>query len=355
MKHLILFFASILFCSFGFGQITITVDDLMDVGDSVDLARVDPIPVGFNPGPAGPNQHWDFSNLVMDTFSTLNFVDPASTTYGASFPFSNIATEGLVEGFGAEGFAYATRNASLFQIDGFAGSYDIIEDLVVPFDPPEVILDFPVNYQDSLIQSTLMDIKIVSPQPGADSIRVKVVTNVESRVDAWGELSTPSWVGDVLRIREVRETIDSAWAKIFFFWVYLESNTNEQITYRYLANDIGYQVMQFNSNLDSTEYTMMSYVYDAGVGTRELSSVDEISLQIYPNPAQDVIHLIIQDLEAKGELAIYSMLGKQLYSSSVIAHQKNIDINVSAYPAGVYQMVLRTDNNALATKKFVVR
>lgn len=355
MKHLILFLASALFCTIGFGQITITVDDLMDVGDSVNLAGVDSIPGGFNPGPAGPNQHWDFSSLVMDTLYTLNFVDPANTTYGASFPFSNIATEGLVEGFGAEGFAYATRNASLFQIDGFAGSYDIIEDLVVPFDPPEVMFDFPVNYLDILNQTSVMDVKIESPEPGADSVRIKVVTSVQSTVDAWGELTTPIWIGEVLRFRDVRTTIDSTWIKLFFFWVYLESNTSEVITYKYMANNIGYPVMQFNSNLDSTEYTMMNYVYDAGVGTRELSSVDEISFQIYPNPAQDVIHLIIQDLEAKGELAIYSMLGKQLYSNLVIADQKNIDIDVSAYPAGVYQMVLRTDKNALATKKFVVR
>ena len=48
-------------------QITITVDDFVDVGDSVQLAVVDSVPAGFNAGPSGPDRHWDFSNLMMDT------------------------------------------------------------------------------------------------------------------------------------------------------------------------------------------------------------------------------------------------------------------------------------------------
>jgi hypothetical protein len=354
MKTTILSIISLLIALSGSAQITITVDDLMDVGDSVNLAAVDSIPAGFSPGPAGANQHWDFSDLIMDTVYTLNFIDPATTPYGASFPTSNIATEGLVESFGAEGYAYATRNMSLFQIDGFAGSYDIIEDLVVPFNPPEVMFDFPVNYLDSLNQTSVMDVRVDSPEPGADSLRIKVVTSVDSHVDAWGELTTPTWVGDVLRFRDERRTIDSAWVKILFFWIFLETNTTEVVTYKYMANDVGYPVMQFNSNPDGTEYSMVNYVYYAGVGSEELIAPQEISFRVYPNPAQDVIHFWVQDLDAEAEVSIFNLQGQQLYAIPIGSNQQQLDIDVSAYVPGIYQMVLKTNAGQVSARKFIV-
>ena len=67
-------------------QITIISTDLMDVGDSIQLASVNPVPPGFKPGPAGPDQQWDFSSLVMDTSSLISFIDPANYTLWGKFP-----------------------------------------------------------------------------------------------------------------------------------------------------------------------------------------------------------------------------------------------------------------------------
>lgn len=338
-----------------YSQITITVDDLLDVGDSVNLAGVDSVPAGFSPGAAGPNMHWDFSDLGMDTVYTLRFIDPATTPYGSSFPGSNIAAEGMIEGFEAEGFAYATRNTDFFQIDGFAGSYDIFEDLVVPFEPPEVMFDFPVNYLDSLEQTSVMDIKIESPEPAADSVRIKVVTTVESRVDSWGELTTPVWTGQVLRLRDVRTTIDSSWVKVFFFWVFLESNTSVNHTYKYMANNAGYPVMQFNSDTTETEFSMLNYSVDAGVGQDELSAKENIDLLIYPNPASGIVNVHIPGLDTDGELHVYDLMGRQLKAIPVISGRQDYNLNVSELPAGIYQLVLRSENLLISAEKIVVR
>jgi hypothetical protein len=355
MKSILTTAFSILIVYASIGQITITYEDLLDVGDSVSLAGVDSIPSNFKPGPAGPDQSWDFSNLIADTVYTLAFVEPDSTPYGASFPSSNIATSGLVEGFGAEGWAYGTKNMTVFQIDGFAGSYDILEDIVAPFDPPEVMFDFPVNYQDTIDSSSIMDIIIDSPEPGIDSIRIKVETTVNSIVDGWGEITTPVWTGEVLRFRDVRTTIDSSWIKVLFLWIFLESNTDTLVTYKYMANDQGYPVMQFNTNLSETEFSMVNFNMDAtSVGTEELVTLTSTEFDLYPNPSDGTVYCRLQNAEVEGELIIYDLMGKKITSQPVTSSQKLYSFDMSGYPPGLYQVVLRGEEHCIA-KKLLVR
>lgn len=341
--------------SFGtLAQITITYDDLLDVGDSVSLAGVDSIPPGTNPGFPGPNQHWDFSYLLKDTVYTLGFIDPANTPYAASFPSSNIAAEGLIDGFGAEGFAYATKNLSVFQIDGFAGSYDIFEDVAVPFDPPEIMFDFPMNYLDSMQQTSTLIITVESPEPPADSIRLKLVTTVTTKIDAWGEITTPVWVGDVLRITDYRYTVDTAWVRLFGFWFYAESGENISQTYKFMANDLGYPVMQFNLDETGTEYTMTNYLLDVDTRISESERIHDVDFKVYPIPASDILFLSIADDNFEGEFLVYDMMGKLMTTESITSASGIRNYDVSSYPSGVYQAVLKGDNK-LSVKKFIVK
>lgn len=354
MKSFILSVVAILIMISVPAQITITYDDLLDVGDSVSLAVVDSTPPSFNPGPAGANMHWDFSDLVMDTTSTLAFIDPTSTPYGASFPGSNIALEGLIAEFGVEGYGYLTKNISVLQIDGFGGSYDIFEDVVAPMEPPEVMFDFPVNYLDSSSQTSIMDIRIESPEPPADSLRLKLVTTVVTEVDAWGELTTPSWTGQVLRIKDERTIIDSVWVKLLFFWVYLESSTNVTHTYKYMANDMGYAMMQFNSDSSDTEFSGINYLVPEDVGIIDYA-LEELELSIFPNPATDEITIDTRNLSLNTQysILIHDLYGRVIDEVKVTKAQARID--VSDYPAGVYHAILGNEKGILGKGKFVVR
>jgi len=334
-------------------QITITVDDLLDVGDSAVLAVVNSAPTGFDPGPAGPNQHWDFTNLHKDTVNVLKFISPADTPYGSEFPFSNVAVEGFVEDLGVQGWAYGTRNAYAFTIDGAGGSYDTFEDIVVPFDPPEVMFDFPVNYLDSRQQTSIIDVRIDSPEPTADSIRVKISTTVDSQVDAWGEISTPVWTGQVLRFRDVRTTIDSVWIKVLFLWIFLESNENIGVMYKYMANDVGYPVMTFNADTSDTNFSGINYHLDAGVGETELAIQDQLSFEVFPNPANDVLTCQFE-YTFEGELHIYDIYGRQVYQKRVTTNQQQARIDVSAFPKGMYQLVAMANGKLVSAKKVVV-
>lgn len=334
-------------------QITITFDDLLGVGDSVELAAVDTVPPGFNPGPSGPDQSWDFSSLEMDNSYFLGFIDPASTPYAASFPSSNIASEGLIEGFGAEGYAYATKNLSVFQIDGFAGSYDVFEDIVVPFEPAEVMFDFPVNYLDSMEQTSVLQVKIESTEPGIDSIWLKLVTTVETKVDAWGEVTTPAWTGEVLRIKDYRVSIDTVRIKVLNFWLFLESSTNISQTYKYMTNDLGYPVLQFNADETGTEFTMVNYLLDVNTGLQEIEK-GATAFTIYPNPAKDKLYCSREDGSFEGEIMIIDITGRVLNLLNFNKGSKLQTIDISAYPSGLYQALLKRENGRISYKKFVV-
>lgn len=355
MKSILTLIMVCLFFTGTMAQITINFDDIIDVGDSVELAAMDNVPAGFSPGPAGPNQVWDFSNLVADTVYTMTFIDPDSTPYAGSFPLSNIAAEGLIEGFGAEGFAYATKNSSVLKIDGFAGSYDVFVDVVIPFDPPEVMFDFPINFGDSMSQAIVLQARVESPDPLADSLWLKRVMTVNSKVDGWGQVVTPEWTGEVLRIRDERISVDTVWAKVIGFWLYLESETSVMHTYKYMANDAGYPVVQFNTDETGTEYSMVNYLTGIDVGMQEPNDLAYMGFTIYPNPASQKITCIIHGDGIAGEIAIYDMIGRTMERVDVGIGEKDWTFDVSDYPTGVYNVVLRGDNGKNNTKKILVQ
>ncbi|NQT76859.1 MAG: T9SS type A sorting domain-containing protein [Bacteroidetes bacterium] len=350
MKYFLPLILSVFIFSQAVAQITITLDDLVNVGDTVNIADVDNVPPGFDPGPPGASQHWDFSGFVMNTNYYLYFVDPASTPFAADFPTSNMTVVGLMD----SAYIYTTRNSFVYQIDGLAGTYDIFENVVAPFEPPEIMFSFPLNYLDSMQQTIVVDVTIASPEPPADSLRLKVVSELDSKVDAWGTLTTPVNTYDVLRKREIRIATDTIWMKLLGFWLYVESNTDISINYKYMANDVGYPVMEFSVDTAGTEYSNINYHLDAGVGESELYLIEDLVFSIYPNPASTEVYCRMRSAGLEGVILIYDMTGRQFHSLPLNSTQQ-LKIDVSTYPPGLYQLVLKSDGKGVSTKKFVVR
>ena len=101
-----------------------------------------------DPGSAGPNQTWDFTALAVDSTTTVQWVDPATTASGALFPQATIAelwdvtsfsdqdATGLyVQGTDEQGTIVAltdTRRALMWPLtyddswtDTYAGAYNV--------------------------------------------------------------------------------------------------------------------------------------------------------------------------------------------------------------------------------------
>ena len=113
--------------------------------------------------------------------------------------------------------------------------------------------------------------------------------------------------------------------------------SNEEITFEFY-------VVAFNDETESepSEVYTVTVVDDA---------IDELTsaLRLYPNPVNDKLY-IETEIEIE-EVVIYDVYGR-LQVTETPSHQENTTIDVSEFNAGVYFMMIKT-NDGVVTKRFV--
>ncbi|KGO93866.1 hypothetical protein Q767_14435 [Flavobacterium enshiense DK69] len=72
-------------------------------------------------------------------------------------------------------------------------------------------------------------------------------------------------------------------------------------------------------------------------------------LNIYPNPANDVLHITTSANEIK-TIAIYDVMGKEVFNTTTA----NETINITSLNAGVY-IIKITEEGKTATRKLVIK
>lgn len=141
-------------------------------------------------GPAGSDQAWDFSMLMVDSTTFVQWVDPATTTYGALFPQATIAELWEVVSFTEQS----------------AGGIFVLgtdeQGTVVPLSDARRTMAWPLGYGDSWSD----------PYAGGYSVQGYDVTRTGTyggQADAYGTLQLP-WgtVADVLRIHVTAQQSD---------------------------------------------------------------------------------------------------------------------------------------------------
>ena len=97
--------------------------------------------------------------------------------------------------------------------------------------------------------------------------------------------------------------------------------------------------------LDYTAYTNPD-------GISDIQSDEMFSL--FPNPANDEVNICLKEISSDNpSLKIFSSLGENIYSVELNSSvEKNLNINCSQYPSGVYYVIYSTGNNRY-TRKFV--
>src|ERR1700722_18130325 len=95
MKQTLLLIACMVFVTVVHAQSpTLTSSINYTIGDKQITLTADT--TGIEPGNAGPNQAWDFSNLKQDSAMDSSFeyyIDPKKTLYSGDFKAANIAGE----------------------------------------------------------------------------------------------------------------------------------------------------------------------------------------------------------------------------------------------------------------------
>ena len=77
-----------------------------------------------------------------------------------------------------------------------------------------------------------------------------------------------------------------------------------------------------------------------------------IQLDVYPNPAFDIVNIKLNTLNEDADLEIYNMLGKVVMKKSYDLNAESLSIDISEFATGVY--ILKVSNSeSTSYKRFI--
>ncbi len=93
-----------------------------------------------------------------------------------------------------------------------------------------------------------------------------------------------------------------------------------------------------------------------GIGEEDIEDKEDRSImELFPNPATNEINIRFSILDFRSSVFIYDMWGRKMSEINIPKGQQETQIDVSAFPPGVYIAVLKSDHEILDRRKFVVQ
>ncbi len=132
-------------------------------------------------------------------------------------------------------------------------------------------------------------------------------------------------------------------------------NSNIRKNYNFTDANINQNMGRIYYRIQSVDLDGRSKVWD--IRTVKLRA-DVYTLNIVPNPAQDVVRISVAALvSANTQLNIYNIMGQSVYSQNFTPAANtpnNFEVDLSAYSKGIYQVVVRSGSN-IASQKLIVK
>jgi hypothetical protein len=252
---------------------------------------------GFNPGPGGANQTWNFASLIPTGMFAIPVVSTASTGYGANFPNTNQAYRNS-----PGNFDFYNATAAVYQFYGNGDSA-----VSAKYSDPEDLMHFPFTYNDSFSDKFACTFLIPMYTVVYRTGTVKVTA------DGYGTLILPGGTyTNVLRVHSFELKTDSSVQGC----VNVQSLNADQVTTdKYMwylpGNHIPIAYTTTWTNSSSTSSTG-GYVGSVKTGIEETRLLSEFTL--YPNPTNGAnIRLnFVLNKECTFHLGLYNAMGAQV-------------------------------------------
>lgn len=271
----------------------------MVIGDVFDLYQINNITLP-NVASSGPDITWNISTGTPLLMGTATFVDPATTTYGSTYPDANFAIK----------FAITPGTFYNMLKNSANGSEEVATNVGSPsptvYTTFRLFLPATMNYTDSVARAFQK-----SGQPASMAFL---------KYDAWGKLTTSDSTYNNLG-RVYRTDLQS---NIFIGWY---------------ANNGRYPVLIY----DGSQF--LYFRKKSTVTTLVKETNASFNLSVYPNPAGSELNILCNTSIEKVE--VYNLTG--ILQSSVI-HKNKIDI--SDLSTGMYFVKVFSENG-MTTKNFV--
>lgn len=314
----------------GYGSTHMYMEDLMN-------------PIDIDPGPAGNNQNWDFSDYSGNEEEQLNYIDPDDTPFADSIAGSDINLAISSELGEDAGFAFMHLNSSELLLKSF-GIMDAGEPVSYAiFDPSPMIMTFPFAYGDSY--NTEGELEIVS-----EEMTMVQKSWSTSEADAWGNISTPHGsYANVLRVKTT--TTDST--LMYFSGNLVFEDGYVSISYTWYAGNHRSPVFEIIGDHDGEFIPWhVSYLVDETVGIDEKLPT---TLNVYPSPASSQVSIDIPETKSGYSLGMSDLAGRIVYETPVPAEIGTFQFDVSGFDDGMYFIQLFSSDKIIGSQKIIIR
>lgn len=286
------------------------------------------------PGAAGAAQVWDMSGLTIDSTTQVMLVAPSATTFGASFPTATVAEV-------SDGSTVYYRTAA----DGVYMVGHEAEDFPVVFSEEGRFMSFPCTYQTTWADT-------YSATFTSEGITVQQDGDVSGEADGYGTLILPGGgTHQVLRVHWIQEVTTGT--SMF-------STTTLFDSYLYYVPGRSYPLVQsitstatFLGNTITQQFTQWTDEVVTGVPDGTTGS---ISMDVFPVPTSDRLYF---DLPARSNgmplVHITDAAGRTVNGArDLTVRGTRGSLDVSAMPAGIYQLTAIDAAGRRATARFIV-
>jgi len=94
--------------------------------------------------------------------------------------------------------------------------------------------------------------------------------------------------------------------------------------------------------------------YNIQIGLNDITVDNKVDILIYPNPTQDKTKISIDNLSSKADVIVLDIMGKEVKRGVINKGEKILDIDLSGYAKGIYN--IRIVNETInQTKKLIVQ
>ena len=301
----------------------------------------------YDPGNAGANQVWDFTDFEESSFDTMDILNAASTPNAAQFPSANYAFYNRTD----DTYGYFAVTPTLLTAIGVSGDQTDMFGSIA-FNPAAREFKFPFNYLDTIHTRRGFQFAFSGAdfgQPEVDSIRFSTLDVVIKEADAWGQLSLTSGTYNVLRLRESGMSYSTTAIKIpMVGWMQNGTDSTEVLSYTFQAEGIAVPILTLTMDADQDTVTSATAYKSSTVGI--MKPAEKQLVNVYPNPVSDVLTVVSNH---KLNLQIFDVTGKLLESHNLTESIRQL--SVSHLSEGIYILHFTDANGNSSSERLIVQ
>jgi len=354
MTKIYSFLLSLLLTSSLSAQITITLNELPDIGNTlwevVDSSGSPALTGSFN---GGANQTWNFAGgwQVRDTSKiTFAAVSSVANTISSNFPNATMAYDRVEDSVAL----FFTRNTNGLYISGnfLYGTLDVGNGILVSnigtlFSSPEMLVPVPLTYNHNQTYTSRNTTTVNATIPPVGSVTVYQYQRKVKQMECigYGSLTTPSGTyPNALMLKSTITTYDTTYTPNPIFGPQINSDTISYSTeYAWMTNDNN-QVILLQIGADSAGAIMesASYTYKTSVANDpEFQALNAV--QLYPVPTTGMVTAEIPSVLSSCQIKLFTLDGQEVSQFGKVL-QGTTQLDLSGLAQGVYLIELTSGN-----------